>query len=109
MENNVPYAYPSLLIMNKKDSYEDISTQFSRISDNKFLLTGENVRLVFTNDQIVDFGDYVEFEYTDGNVVSLDQVEILWNNPAKRYFVYDLLVSEDGVNWVTIKENEQFV
>lgn len=42
-----------------------------RISDNKFLLTGENVRLVFTNDQIVDFGDYVEFEYTDGNVVKI--------------------------------------
>ena len=45
--------------------------------------------------------------YDFGNEVTLDQVEIQWNNPSRRYFVYDLLVSKDGTNWITIKENEQ--
>ena len=49
LENNVPYAYPSLLIMNKKDSYEDISTQFSRISDNKFQTTFYNIEPSYTD------------------------------------------------------------
>ncbi len=46
-------------------------------------------------------------KYDFGQVVALDKVEILWSNPHQRYFVYDLLVSEDGVNWTVIKENAQ--
>lgn len=42
-----------------------------RVSDNKFMLTGKNIRLVLTNEEIVDFGDYVEFEYYNGNVVKI--------------------------------------
>ena len=42
-----------------------------RISDNKFILTGKNVRLVLNSDNIIDFGEYVEFEYMDGNVVKV--------------------------------------
>lgn len=41
-----------------------------RVSDNKFILTGKSVRLVI-GEEIVDFGEYVEFEYLDGNVVKL--------------------------------------
>lgn len=42
-----------------------------RISDNKFILAGKNVRLVLNENNIVDFGEYVEFEYMDGNVVKV--------------------------------------
>ena len=43
-----------------------------RVDVGKFLLTGENVRLVFPNEEeIIDFGNYVEFEYTSGNVVKV--------------------------------------
>lgn len=42
-----------------------------RVSDKKFILTGKNVRLVLRDDEVVDFGDYVEFEYTDGNIVKV--------------------------------------
>lgn len=42
-----------------------------RISDNKFILTGKNVRLVLSSDNIEDFGEYVEFEYMDGNIVKI--------------------------------------
>ena len=42
-----------------------------RISDTKFILTGKNVRLVLSAEEIIDFGEYVEFEYMDGNVVKI--------------------------------------
>ena len=72
--------YKNTKINSNKDGYviklvnEDevkFNNLLMRISDNKFLLTGENVRLVYTNDEIIDFGNYVEFEYTDGNVVKV--------------------------------------
>lgn len=42
-----------------------------RISENKFLLSGNSVRLVLNNDEVVDFGTYAEFEYTSGSVVKI--------------------------------------
>lgn len=72
--------YKNTKINSNKDGYviklvneEEVKFKnlLMRISDNKFLLTGENVRLVYTNDEIIDFGNYVEFEYTDGNVVKV--------------------------------------
>ena len=40
-------------------------------------------------------------KYDFGEVVSVDKMEILWTLPHQRYFVYDVLSSEDGVNWTT--------
>ena len=42
-----------------------------RITDNKYLLAGNNVRAVMFNDQVVDFGNYVYFEYVNGSVIKL--------------------------------------
>ena len=80
-----------------------------RISDNKFLLTGKNVRLVYTNDEIVDFGDYVEFEYTDGNVVKV------YNNDKYYQTISNeavLLVDDIKINLkdaIIYKEDKQYI
>lgn len=80
-----------------------------RISDSKFILTGNNVRLVYTNDEIVDFGDYVEFEYVDGNVVKV------YNNEKYYQTISDeavLLVDDIKINLkdsVIFKENKRYI
>lgn len=55
----------------KNDNEVKFKNLLMRISDNKFILTGKNVRLVLSSDNIVDFGEYVEFEYMDGNIVKI--------------------------------------
>ena len=45
--------------------------------------------------------------YDFGETVLVDKMEILWTNPHERYFVYDILSSEDGVNWTTHVYNEK--
>ena len=42
-----------------------------RINDNKYLLTGSNIRAVLFNEQIVDFGNYLYVEYVNGSVIRL--------------------------------------
>ena len=46
-------------------------------------------------------------QYDFGEPTRVKQMEILWSNPHQRYFVYDILVSEDGENWTPIVENAQ--
>ena len=80
-----------------------------RISDNKFLLTGNNVRLVYTNDEIVDFGDYVEFEYTDGNVVKIYDDEKYYQTISSEAV---LLVDDIKINLkdaVIYKEDKPYI
>lgn len=80
-----------------------------RISDNKFLLTGTNVRLVYTNDEIVDFGDYVEFEYTDGNVVKVYDDEKYYQTISSEAM---LLVDDIKINLkdaVIYKEDKPYI
>lgn len=55
----------------KNEQEVKFKTLLIRISENKFILTGKNVRLVLNQDNIIDFGEYVEFEYMDGNVVKV--------------------------------------
>ena len=45
--------------------------------------------------------------YDFGETKSVDKIEILWSNPHQRYFVYDILSSEDGINWTTHFKNVQ--
>ena len=46
-------------------------------------------------------------QYDFGEPTRVKQLEILWSNPHQRYFVYDVLISEDGENWTTVLENAQ--
>ncbi|MBQ4262705.1 MAG: hypothetical protein IJB83_00475 [Bacilli bacterium] len=66
-----------------------------RITENKFLLTGENVRLVFPNKEIIDFDNYVEFEYTDGNIVKIYNNEHSYKTIASGAY---LLVNDIKIN-----------
>lgn len=52
----------------KKLSYKRLLV---RIDDNKFLLLANDIRLVLYNDQVVDFGKYLYFEYVNGSVVKI--------------------------------------
>ena len=87
LENNLPYDYPSLLIMNKKDSYEDISTHFSRISDNKFQANFYNIEPNYT--------DIFTFNLTD--ILNDTGPKIF---PSYFYFNRELISKED-LFWYT--------
>ena len=82
-----------------------------RITDNKYLLAGNNVRAVMFNDQVVDFGNYVYFEYVNGSVIKL------YNNDKYYQMVSsdttlvldditidlkDKTISKDNVNRITL-------
>ena len=55
----------------KNDTEVKFKNLLIRISDSKFILAGKNVRLVLNDENIIDFGEYVEFEYMDGNIVKI--------------------------------------
>ena len=42
-----------------------------RINENKYLLLGDNIRATLTNDEVIDFGSYVYFEYSDGSIIRI--------------------------------------
>ena len=42
-----------------------------RVNDNKYLLAGNNVRAIMFNEQIIDFGNYLYFEYVNGSVIKI--------------------------------------
>ena len=54
--------------IDKKVNYNKL---LLRINDNKYLLAGNNVRAMMFNEQIVDFGNYLYFEYVNGSVIKL--------------------------------------
>ena len=54
--------------IDKKVNYKKL---LLRINDNKYLLAGNNVRAMMFNEQIVDFGNYLYFEYVNGSVIKL--------------------------------------
>lgn len=80
-----------------------------RISDNKFLLTGENVRLVFTNEEIIDFGDYVEFEYTSGNVVKIYNNEKYYQTISSDAVLLVSDIKIDLKEATVYKNNKQYI
>ena len=42
-----------------------------RIEENKYLLAGDNIRVILFDEQVIDFGKYVYFEYVNGSIVKL--------------------------------------
>lgn len=42
-----------------------------RINDNKYFLAGNNIKCLLGEDEIIEFGDYVYFEYSSGSVVKI--------------------------------------
>ena len=79
----------------KNDNEVKFKNLLMRISDNKFILTGKNVRLVLSSDNIVDFGEYVEFEYMDGNIVKIYNQDKFYQTISSESH---LLVSDVKIN-----------
>lgn len=58
--------------VDKKINYKKL---LLRINDNKYLLAGNNVRAVLFNEQVIDFGNYLYFEYVNGSVIKIYNYE----------------------------------
>ena len=66
-----------------------------RVNNDKFMLTGKNVRLVLNTDEIIDFGEYVEFEYYSGNVVKVYNDQLYYQTISSDAY---LLVEDIKIN-----------
>lgn len=53
------------------DSEVNFNQLLLRITDNKFLLLGNNIRAVLSGSEVVGFNDYVYFEYSDGSIIKI--------------------------------------
>ena len=53
------------------DKKIDFKKLLMRITDNKYLIAGKDIRVVMFGEQIVEFGDYLYFEFINGSVVKL--------------------------------------
>ena len=67
-----------------------------RITDNKFLIAGDDVRAVLFKDQIVDFGNYLYFEYVNGDIKIDLSDKIISKNNAKRITLSNLVIDMDS-------------
>lgn len=80
-----------------------------RVNNDKFMLTGNNVRLVLNSDEIIDFGEYVEFEYYSGNVVKVYNDQLYYQTISSDAY---LLVDNIKINLkeATIyKDSKQYI
>jgi hypothetical protein len=66
-----------------------------RVNNDKFMLTGNNVRLVLNSDEIIDFGEYVEFEYYSGNVVKVYNDQLYYQTISSDAYI---LVDDIKIN-----------
>lgn len=60
-----------LTINTQSDEKISFNNMLIRINDNKYLLIGDNVRATLVTEEIIDFGNYVYFEYVDGSVIKI--------------------------------------
>ena len=72
--------YKNTLISQSDEAYSidtvnnervDFDQLLLRINATKFLLAGDSIRLLLPNEEIIEFGDYVYFEYFDGSIVKV--------------------------------------
>lgn len=122
IDNNIIFYYNIFknTLINKKDNSYHIDTvqgkiNFNklilRIDTNKFLVTSDNIKLLLSTEEVVEFNDYVYFEYTDGSIVKV------YNN--QRYYqtissdariilddisinLSDELISKEGKKYITL-------
>lgn len=60
-----------LTINTQSDEKISFNNMLIRINDNKYLLIGDNVRATLVTEEIIDFDNYVYFEYVDGSVIKI--------------------------------------
>ena len=62
--------------IDNKDDVLTIENFIGRISDNRYIVAGTNVRLVYGADNIETKGDYFEITYVDNGVVNIENQEV---------------------------------
>ncbi len=68
----IEYENEKYVIKSISNNNIEFNNMLMRINDNKFLIAGKNVRIVFANEEIVNLGDFAYFEYDDGIVKIYD-------------------------------------
>lgn len=68
----IEYENEKYVIKSISNNNIEFNNMLMRINDNKFLIAGKNVRIIFANDEIVNLGDFAYFEYDDGIVKIYD-------------------------------------
>ena len=82
-----------------------------RINENKYLFLGDEIRLTLTEDEVVDFDNYVYFEYVDGNIIRIynntkayqtikDDVSIICDDLIIN--LSDKIIAKDGKKYITL-------
>ena len=82
IDNNIIFYYNIYknTLINKKDGVYYINANqgnvnfeklILRIDTNKFLVTSNDIKLLLSSEDVVEFNDYIYFEYTDGSVVKI--------------------------------------
>ena len=67
----ISYKDGEYSIETKNNGEITFSPLMLRISDSKFLIAGDNVRAMFSNDEIIDYDSYLYVEFIDGQIVKL--------------------------------------
>lgn len=82
-----------------------------RMSDNKYLLLGNNIRLVINEDEVINFPEYIYFEYVDGSIVKLYDQNSFYQTISDdaQLLVEDItinlksgMISKEGKNYITL-------
>ena len=141
IDNNIIFyynIYKNTLINKKDGSYYITANQGNinfdklilRIDTNKFLITSDDIKLLLSTEDVVEFNDYVYFEYTDGSIVkiynnqkyyqtissdakiilgdiSIDLSEEIISKEGKKYITLTNLVLNSDGNIDVIVDNEK--
>ena len=130
---DIKYQQGSGYSIDTKNSTNDkikFDTLLVRVDTNKFLVAGDGIRLILPNDEIVEFDKYAYFEYHDGSIVKIYNVnknyqtistnaklvindvsidladEMISKEGIKRISLTNLIINSDG-NIDVIVENDQ--
>lgn len=82
IDNNIIFyynIYKNTLINNNKGSYSidtingkiEFKNILIRVDENKYLFMGNNIRVTLNTDEVIDFGNFVYFEYVNGSIVNI--------------------------------------
>ncbi len=67
-DNNKGYSIDTNNSSNDKVGFE---TLLLRVDTNKFLIAGDGIRLVLSDEEIIEYDKYAYFEYHDGSIVKI--------------------------------------
>ena len=105
----IKYRDNKYYIKTSKDNEITFDELLLRITDTKFLLAGNNVRCLLGNDEIIDFGDYVYFEYTNGSVIKIYNNEKYYQTISDNASILASSIVISLKDEIISKENKKYI